>query len=261
MKLCRMRIKLSLLIVLLFIFGSAKSQNWGGGVDDENIHFGFTFQYTNSLYKVQKKADWRAPFRDPDTGVQLTDSLSALYAKSSPGFGIGFVVNARISNNADIRLTPTLNFNNRVMAYEYLPAGTTASAPSPSGMPFTAVDQKVQATMVEFPLGIKIKSNRRNNFRAYMLYGVKYSYDITSRKKSDDSGNEYLYKLLKNSKNYLSYEAGIGLDLYFEYFKMSPEIKLSSTLNNILDNKSVNPYNAPIDKLMLRHVTFSLFFE
>lgn len=255
-----MRIKVSLLVILLLAFTCVRAQNWGGGVDDESIHFGFTFQYVNSLYKVQKKANWRERFRDPATKLPVTDSLNAVYGKSSPGFGIGFVVNGRVSNNVDIRLTPTLIFSDRLMEYEYGPAGI-GTPPTTPAMPFSSIEQKVSATMVEFPLGIKIKSNRRNNFRAYMLYGAKYSMDIASKKKTDDSGQDYVYKLLKNSKSYLSYEAGFGMDLYFEYFKMSPEIKLSYSLNNILNSSDPNPYNAPIDKLTLRHVTFSLFFE
>ena len=255
-----MRIKAGLLVILLLAFTGVRAQNWGGGVDDESIHFGLTFQYVNSLYKVQKKANWRERFRDPATKLPVTDSLNAVYGKSSPGFGIGFVVNGRVSNNVDIRLTPTLIFSDRLMEYEYGPAGI-GTPPTTPAMPFSSLEQKVSATMVEFPLGIKIKSNRRNNFRAYMLYGAKYSMDIASKKKTDDSGQDYVYKLLKNNKSYLSYEAGFGMDLYFEYFKMSPEIKLSYSLNNILNSSDPNPYNAPIDKLTLRHVTFSLFFE
>jgi hypothetical protein len=249
-----MKLKSGLLLLLILAFTTVQAQNWGGGVDDENLHFGFTFQYTNSLFKIQKKANWRSRFTDPGTQLPITDSLTALYGKSSPGFGIGFVVNGRISNNADIRLTPTLVFSDRLAVYEW-------EQPTKVNMPFSILQQKVAATMVEFPLGIKIKSNRRNNFRAYMLYGAKYSVDIASKKKNDDSGQDYLYKLLKNRKSYLSYEAAFGMDLYFEYFKMSPEIKLSYSLNNILNSDEPNPYNAPIDKIMLRHVTFSLFFE
>ncbi|MGY0040493.1 hypothetical protein [Pedobacter sp. NJ-S-72] len=99
-----MKLKISLLLVLLFSFAAARAQNWGGGVDDEKLHFGFTFQYTGSSYKVRKKENWRTPYQsvDPARG-QLTDSLNALYGKSSPGFGIGFVVNGRISNHIDVR--------------------------------------------------------------------------------------------------------------------------------------------------------------
>lgn len=249
-----MNIKPGLICILLLISTAATAQNWGGGVDDERVHFGFTFQYTSSIYKVFKKPDWRTPFEalDPVDGriKNVTTPLKAIYSKPSAGFGIGFVVNGRISNNADIRLTPVLVFSDRQMQYEY-----------EGSLPFSAELKKVTATLVEFPLAIKIKSNRRNNFRAYMLYGAKYTTDIASKKKSDDTDNAPEYKFLKNKRSYFSYEAGLGMDLYFEYFKMSPEIKWSASLNSILDNKEPNAFNAPIDRLMLRHVTFSLFFE
>lgn len=257
-----MKLKISLLVLLLFSVAAARAQNWGGGVDDENVHFGFTFQYTGSSYKIRKKQNWREPYRsqeDPTKLNPLTDSLNAMYGKSSPGFGIGFVVNGRVNNHIDVRLTPTLVFTDRLMEYEYTPNGSgiqSTNADLPSN-----IEKKVIATMVEFPLGIKIKSDRRNNFRAYMLYGAKYSMDIASKKKSDDSDLNEEFKFLKNKKSYWSLEAAFGLDLYFEYFKMSPEIKLSYSLNDIADRTVTNPYNYPIDKLMLRHVTFSLFFE
>lgn len=248
--------KLKLFVLLLFTFATARAQNWGGGVDDEQVHFGFNFQYINSVYKLKKKADWPAPYTDhvQNPGAVLTDSLNAVYGRSAPGFGIGFVVNGRISNHLDVRLTPTMVFSDRLMEYEYV-------QPAVINPNFSAYEQKVSATLVELPLGIKIKSDRRNNFRAYMLYGAKYSIDIASKKKTNDQANDLIYKFLKNRKGYFSYEAAFGMDLYFEYFKMSPEIKFSSTLNNLLDRTERNPYNAPLDKLMLRHVTFSLFFE
>ena len=246
-----MRTKLSLLILCIGTAFSSRAQNWGGGVDDTFLHFGFTFQYLSSEYKVLKKSDWRTPYYDQ--GMQVTDSLNAIYSKSSPGFGIGFVVNHSLGDHADLRFTPSITFTDRLLYYEF-------EAPSAVRMPFSLKEQKVQATMAEFPLGVKLKSDRRNNFRAYLLGGAKYSMDISSSKKTDDTGNTPVEKLLKNQKSFLSYEAGIGFDLYFEYFKMSPEIKLSYSLNSIL-KQEIQPYTVPIDKLMLRHVTFSLFFE
>lgn len=255
-----MRLKPCLLFVFLLSFTTASAQNWGGGVDDERVHFGFTFQYTSAVYKVLKTPDWTKSFtpaadQNNPFPKPVTDPLKAVYSKPAAGFGIGFIVNGRLSNNADIRLTPTLVFSDRIMQYDYEPIGTQINNS------FTAETKKVAATLVEFPLGIKIKSNRRNNFRAYMLYGAKYSADIASSKKSYDGDLSPEFKFLKNRKGYFSYEAGLGMDLYFEYFKMSPEIKWSASMNNLLDNKEANPFNAPIDKLMLRHVTFSLFFE
>lgn len=238
-----------LLFVGLLVIQTSSAQNWGGGVDDDDLHFGFTFQYLSSEFKFLKKSDWRERFdyTDDDGEHHLGKPLKSLSSKPSPGFGIGFVVNKRLGENADLRLTPTLVFNDRLAYYEF--EGEEA-----------VIEKKVQSTMVEFPLGFKLKSDRRNNFRAYLIGGAKYSIDIGSKKRNNDASFGAMEKFLKNKKNFLSYEAGFGFDLYFEYFKMSPEIKLSYALNDILKDEP-SPYSKPIDKLMLRHVTFSLFFE
>lgn len=236
---------LYLLLVCLMGVQTASAQNWGGGVDDDNLHFGFTFQYLSSEFKILKKSSWQTPFEE--NGVPVSSRLKSLSSTSSPGFGIGFVVNQRLGEHADVRFTPTLVFNDRLATYEF----EGVEAP---------IQKKVQATMIDIPLGIKLKSDRRNNFRAYVIGGLKYSMDIASKKRNNDASFGAMEKFLKNKKNFLSYEAGFGMDLYFEYFKMSPEIKLSYSLNSVLKDEP-SPFSAPIDKLMLRHVTFSLFFE
>ncbi|HKG06907.1 MAG TPA: porin family protein [Pedobacter sp.] len=244
-----MKIKRVLLILCLFSTGIVRAQNWGGGVDDSNIHFGFIFQYVSSEYKILKNENWRSePFIDEDNPALIPSRLRSISAVPSAGFGIGFVVNKRINDNSDLRFTPTLVFNDRILSYQYDESNEN-------------IEKKTQSTLVEFPLGIKIKSDRRNNFRAYLLGGAKFSTDISSKKKTN---NELITdpteKFINNKRNYLSYEAGLGFDLYFEYFKMSPELKLSYSLKNILRDEP-HRYAAPLDKLMLRHVTFSLFFE
>ena len=95
-----------------------------------------------------------------------------------------------------------------------------------------------------------------------MMGGVKYTSDISSKKKSDNNNvTDPLEKFVNNRRNFFSYEAGLGMDLYFEYFKMSPEIKLSYSFDSVKKNEVLHVFSNPIDKLMLRHVTFSLFFE
>ncbi|MDF3077044.1 MAG: hypothetical protein K0S09_933 [Sphingobacteriaceae bacterium] len=234
------------LICLLF-FTSSKAQNWAGGVDDEAFHFGFMFQYISSDYKIFKTTNWRNPYRDPENGNFITDSLYSLSSPSAKGFGIGFVSNIRLSENADIRFTPGLSFSDRYIDYNYLD-------------PNKFKQQAVQTTLVDLPIGIKVKSDRRNNFRAYLLAGGKYSMDIISKKKTDDSGFALLEKFVKNNKGYLSYEVGVGFDFYFEFFKLSPELKLSNSVGNVLKAEN-HPYSSPLDKLYLHSIQFSLFFE
>lgn len=246
-----MKIKLTLLICLLFVFGSTKAQNWGGGIDNEKLSFGFTFQYVAAEYKILKNNNWRDPITitDPSNpGIPrlTTNPLNAISSPVSPGFGIGFVVNNQLTDNIDLRFTPTLVFSDRKMLYTY----TTEE-----------VMKTTKATMVELPLGVKVKSDRLMNFRAYMLGGLKYSIDMASNKKNSNVNiTDEMEKNLRNNRSYLSYEAGIGFDLYFEWFKMSPEFKLSYSLKDIVKHEG-NAFDTPIEKAKLRHFTFSLFFQ
>ena len=262
--------KLSLILLFFIISATSFAQNWGGGIDDEDWSFGFNFQYISAEYKILKKPNWRSPFYevpnaldpsyDPNSGIPITSNLNAISSQPSQGFGLGFVMNRMISDNFDIRATPSLIFSDRVVTYEYDPMEPIDVGNGQTKNFQTVVDRKVQATMFEFPLGIKVKSNRLNNFRVYWLGGAKYSIDIASKKKTFDEGETAVNKFLKNKRNYLSYETGIGFDIYFEYFKMSPEIKLSYSANDLLQHDNTI-YANPIDKLKLRQLTFSLIFQ
>lgn len=248
-----------LLSIFLTTLSFAKAQNWGGGIDDERFNWGFSFQYIVSEYKLTKVKDWRKPFFDSEgiaydsPGRYVTDTLTAVSSPTSAGFGIGFVVNSNLTPNLDVRVTPTLVFNDRLLNYYYVDPGTY----NPGNV---LTQRKVQATLIDFPVALKLKSDRLMNFRAYMLGGLKYSLDLASGKKTNDAAAAPVDKLIKNKKSFLSYEAGIGFDIYFEYFKMSPEVKVSYSFNDILKHENT-PYANPIDKAKLRHFTFSLFFE
>ncbi len=254
--------------VVIFFFcllaGKAFSQqNWGGGIDDELLHFGFTFQYVTSEYKIYKTPSWRAPYFETNsfegTSTQVTDSLNSIRSIVSPGFGLGFVSNLKVNKHVDVRFTPTLVFSDRILDYEFKPNNTYEITP-PDGSPDGFIRKSINSTLVEFPLGLKLKSDRKKNFRAYILGGAKYSVDIISKKKTNDAGNVAVQKLVKNVKGILAYEAGIGFDLYFEFFKLSPEFKLSNSINNVLRPED-HPYSKPIEKLFLRNFQFSLYFE
>lgn len=245
--------KLILLCILsLFLFKSSIAQNnWGGGVDDEQLHFGFKFQFVSSEYKIQKVENWKGPFIDSFDGLPMINSpLRSLSSPVTPGFGLGFVSDYRLGNNANVRFTPGMVFADITVNYEY-------EDPSLSN------SRTIQGTLIDLPLGIKLKSDRRKNFRAYVLGGAKYSIDIVSKKKTDDIALSPEAKYLKSLKNTVWYEAGIGFDLYFEFFKLSPEIKFSQSRKSVLkDNDRLeNPYTAPINKLFYRNIQFSLFFE
>lgn len=246
------------LVFLLYISSTYAQGNWGGGVDEENIHFGFTFQYVATEYKIQKAPYWRMPIDDLDNPGKY-ETLKSISSPANPGFGLGFVSDFFITKHLNFRFTPTLVFGDRIIDYEF-ESGKNYEQQEAVAEKEGITRRMVPSTLVEFPFSLKLKSDRRNNFRAYLLGGMKYSTDIASKKRTDDAERTYFNKYLKNEKGFWSYEAGIGFDLYFEFFKLSPEIKISQSIQSILQRNN-EPYSHPIDKLFLRTFIFSLYFE
>lgn len=241
--------KLYPLLCFLLLFGthvSAQVAAWGGGADYTDYGFGFHFSYISSNYSILKKQDWRTPYFDKGAGKNVTDSLNSISASSSQGFGVGFLARLRITDNLEVRTTPSLAFADRSISYNYKDASQN-------------VVKTVNAALVDIPLSLKLKSDRIGDFRAYIVGGVKYSYSITAPVK-DDPNQSPLDKLVANQRGYASYEAGVGCDIYFNYFKFSPELKVSNSFKSVL-TPGDNPYSKPLDKLFLNTLVFSIYFE
>src|SRR5271166_3851635 len=155
-----------LTIILLFLCSNLlRAQSapaWGGGADQTDLSFGFSFAYVNSNFKIFKKPDWRTPYFDPGVNRNITDSLNSISSAALPGFAIGFITRYRLTDHLEARVSPSLVFADRSIAYTY----ATASQD---------VTKQIQTTTVDFPLALKLKSDRIDNFRAYIIGGLKYS--------------------------------------------------------------------------------------
>jgi hypothetical protein len=238
-----------LLLIPAFLYGNcllAQSvPKWGGGADEKDMSFGFSFSYVSSYFKIDKKPDWRDPYFDID-GKKVTDSLRSISSPNAQGFAVGFLTRFKLTEHLEARITPSLIFADRIVSYAY---NNTAEH----------TNKSVQSTLVDFPVMLKLKSDRIGDLRAYVLGGVKYSKAIGNRSKADE-GAALIDKLVKTNSGFASYEAGLGFDIYFEFFKLSPEIKLSNSFSNVMVNEN-HPYTRPIDKLSLHTLMFSLYFE
>ena len=106
----------------------------------------------------------------------------------------------------------------------------------------------------EIPIYLKYRSERVNNGRAYLLFGGNVMIDMSATEQLSQSQNLEFHKT-----NY-SLDVGFGIDIYFAYFKFSPEIKYSYGLKNMLINQD-NEYNNLITKLSTRSILISLTFE
>jgi hypothetical protein len=239
------------IVALLFCSNILLAQDnppaWGGGADQRDLSFGFSFSYVANYYKILKQPNWQTPFLDPENGNRpVTSQLNAISSASTPGFAVGFLTRYDFTEHFELRLTPSLIFADRSLTYTY-------------ANPSDDVTKIVQTTTVDFPLAIKIKSDRHGDFRPYFVAGLRYSYSIGAKANSDN--NEALIdRTVKNVGSYDSYEAGIGCDIYFEYFKLSPEIKISNSFGNVLLPEA-QPFSSPISKLFLHTLMINLYFE
>lgn len=148
--------------------------------DKQAYHFGFILGINQMLFTVKpidnlNYQDWE-PYQFPDLFV---DSLRVLSVTSTPtpGFTIGILGNLRLGDSWDLRFIPALSFGERLLRYNLLTYDQGVEA-------IDEVTKSVTSTFIDFPLEFRYKSKRLNNFRAYVLGGLKYTLDLASQKKT-----------------------------------------------------------------------------
>tara|TARA_B100000959_G_scaffold152742_1_gene160051 strand:- start:889 stop:1629 length:741 start_codon:yes stop_codon:yes gene_type:complete len=203
--------------------------------DKKKIHFGFTMGINTMDFRIK-----------PIANISDLDSLYVLESQNQKGFNLGIVSNLRLSKAFDLRFLPRLVFSERIIEYSFI-----------DGNRKTYMETKpIESTFIDFPILIKYKSERYNNFRTYLLGGIKYGMDIASQKDIDDEGQ----KLVKLKKNDLGIEIGFGMDFYLEYFKFSPQIKLTYGILNLL-SEDETVYTKSVSKLTTNSWMLSFTFE
>ena len=231
--------KIFLLIIFLcfslFSYGQRhkKPQNLPR-YDFKKIHFGFTLGINSLNFSLAKNNDFLN-----------NDSLLTLLARDQKGFNLGIVSNLRLGKYTDLRFIPTLVFGERILKYQFNNQSNSS-----------LTDKRIESTLIDFPVSLKYKSARYNNFRTYVMCGVKYSLDIASQSEIDDEGQE----LVKLNNHDLMIEGGFGIDFYLQYFKFSPQIKISHGIINIL-SKDKTLYTQTIDNLKTNSWMISFTFE
>ena len=203
--------------------------------DNKKIHFGFTMGINTMDFRIT-----------PVANISDFDSLYILESQNQKGFNLGIVSNLRLNKFFDLRFLPRLVFSERIIEYSFLDGNRKIYMQT----------KPIESTFIDFPILIKYKSERYNNFRTYLLGGLKYGMDIASQKDIDDEGE----KLVKLNKNDLGIEIGFGMDFYLEYFKFSPQIKLTYGILNLL-SEDETIYTKSVEKLTTNAWLLSFTFE
>ena len=203
--------------------------------DKPLFHYGFYLGMNNNGYKISYKPSF---IDKPD--IEVTSSI---------GFNVGLIADLRLHNNLNLRFEPGLMSNTKTLVFNHI-----------SGSNETMKTREVSATFLHLPIVLKASTNRINNVRPYILGGVSYDYNFSSNESNSD--DNFAGKFRTKTSNFM-YEIGIGVDLYLNYFKLSPSIRGVFAINNELkyDNSSPSQWTDPIDFLGTRGVFLHLAFE
>jgi hypothetical protein len=198
--------------------------------DLKPMHYGFYLAGNISRYTLEHSP----------TFIQRKN-FSAINPQFGPGFTIGFVLNKRLTEFVDARLLPGVGFYSRPIEFVNAAGDSTGV-------------QQLGSTAIEFPLLFKFKSLRRGNVRMYFIGGIKASVDVGNKKKANEST-----ALVVNSQD-LAIEYGVGLDLFYPYFKFAPELRFSHGLTDRFA-PGTNPYSRNVQGLRSHTVTLYFNFE
>ncbi|MDK2852614.1 MAG: hypothetical protein PWQ38_879 [Proteiniphilum sp.] len=203
--------------------------------DQQLFHLGFTIGLhtqdlilTHSGYRNENGEVWFSEIPD-----------------YSPGFTVGMIGDYRLSRNLNLRLLPTLNLGSKSFLFRE----------QSSGEEFATT---IRNNYITLPFHLKISTARINNFRPYFLLGGYGSMELASQKN----------KAVRLKPFDTGVEIGTGCSFYLPLFTISPELKFSFGLTDLLEKERTDlkdeellKYSRSLLKATQRMITLSFHFE
>lgn len=199
--------------------------------DEKKLHYGFFLAMNYNRLQITE-----SPKFAQDSAV------TAISPVGTPGFALGFLLNLRLADQLAFKVVPSVGFYQRSLNYTFANSNRIDTL------------QEEEMTFVELQLLLKYRSVRRKNTRMYLVGGIKPSIRAGG-KKADNSEAK-----LALGRFDFSLEYGAGIEVYFPYFKWSPELRFSHGLVN-LNTGVTNGINDYITKALTHTVTLYFFFE
>lgn len=202
--------------------------------DTRKIHFGFSVGLNYVDFKVQ-------PIED----LAALPGYYSIRSETTPGYTFAIISNLRLGHHVDFRFLPAYSTTIRKLYFDVI---------EPLSEERQTIEREIESSYIEFPFRLKWKSERVNNYRLYTVGGVKYNLDLAS---NEDVIDDRIFKIKSND---LMYEVGFGFDVYFDYFKFSPQIIASFGVNNLLVNDDTF-YIQGIEDIRTRAILINFTFE
>ncbi|HAV02431.1 MAG TPA: PorT family protein [Chryseobacterium sp.] len=226
------------------------------GFDMQKFSYGFYLAANNFDYKI---------VQHPKFGMDGQKSL--VTPKSTYSFGAGLIGRMRLHNNVDLRVEPGLHFVQREIYFDtdsnrQYADGTPANEPfDPRDLSAADKLRTIKSTYVDIPVLVEIHGDRWYNSRPYAAAGINYLLNLQSNRNSEDDNQQGIFR---STMSNFAYSGEIGIQFYFNRFKLTPAFRGTFMINNELveDNPDTPPYWADaISVLKSRAFMFVLKFE
>ncbi len=202
--------------------------------DRRMFHFGFSLGMNYSDIAVKTVEN-----------IQSLDSVYVVEPRGAVGFNLGIVSDMRLGEHFNMRFIPGISFVGRSMNYTLYELDTVP----------VNYEKTVNSVYLEVPLYFKFRSRRINNWRVYLIGGGKFLYDMAT--KEEVQTDEVILKMKRED---YTWDLGVGVDFYLEYFKLSTEVRMAFGLNNLLvEDQTV--FTNSIQSLKSKTFLFSIYFE
>lgn len=205
--------------------------------DYRYYHFGFLLSMNRSDFTMRYQPDFT-----------FSDSLMSVDNVSQPGFNLALLASLNFTKNINLRFVPGLSFQDRALKYRFLQS---------SGR-ITETTKRVESVFLDFPLLLKLRTNRVDNMAAYALIGGKFSRDMQSQKDVNQEVEDELIVKIRDID--WSLDVGGGFDFFLTYFKFGVELKSSFGFPNILIPED-HRFSTPFSSLRTRTFVLSFTFE
>jgi len=207
--------------------------------DDKWLHFGINLGMNRSHFNFTHHPVF-----------MRQDSVMAVESINSTGLNLAWLVNLRLGQHLDLRAYPlNLTFSEKVFEYRL-------KYPDRVDGEDSLTLKKIQSISLTLPVHLKFSSDRIRNFKVYMFAGGKIEYDLAS-----NAGARKAENLIKLNRVDYGIDAGVGFHFYFEYFVLSPELKMGWGLGNLHSRDTNLKFSNVVDKINSRMITFSLTVE
>lgn len=210
-----------------------------GKFDSRLLHYGIQVGLTMSKFDLEYTSD-----------ETLRRDLQGTTSYFAPGFHIAVIGDLRLGNWFNLRLLPGVTLITRDVTYSweksYLESHHLAE-----------LSRNVESVYGDFPIELKFRAMRYNNFRPYLTAGVSYGFDFASLRKNRNRTDESIIRLEPND---FRYSLGFGFDVFLRYVKFAIDLKMTfGFLNLRVEDPDV--YIQAFDYLNSRTFMLSFTFE